>query len=146
MGLAPYGEPKHVDLILDKIIDLKDDGSFRNLFWSGDRDEASAYFHGKSFPSPLRLPSLIMLEEFDEAVACLNEAIDINVNVARSIHWTYRYLCPTSVINAIEAHPGFRAALERMGIDDPWREELIEMVNGLEGITGIHIERDPPLT
>ena len=29
MGLAPYGEPKYVDLILDKIIDLKDDGTFR---------------------------------------------------------------------------------------------------------------------
>ena len=29
MGLAPYGEPKHVDLILEKLIDLKDDGSFR---------------------------------------------------------------------------------------------------------------------
>ncbi len=29
MGLAPYGEPKYVELILDKIIDLKDDGSFR---------------------------------------------------------------------------------------------------------------------
>ena len=29
MGLAPYGEPKYVDLILDNLIDLKDDGSFR---------------------------------------------------------------------------------------------------------------------
>ncbi len=29
MGLAPYGEPKYVDLILEKLIDLKDDGSFR---------------------------------------------------------------------------------------------------------------------
>ncbi|MDP6467538.1 MAG: carbamoyltransferase [Pirellulaceae bacterium] len=29
MGLAPYGEPKYVEVILDKIIDLKDDGSFR---------------------------------------------------------------------------------------------------------------------
>ena len=29
MGLAPYGEPKYVDLILDKPLDLKDDGSFR---------------------------------------------------------------------------------------------------------------------
>ncbi|MGB9602124.1 MAG: carbamoyltransferase, partial [Limisphaerales bacterium] len=27
MGLAPYGEPKYVDLILDKIVDLKEDGS-----------------------------------------------------------------------------------------------------------------------
>src|SRR5262249_21818428 len=29
MGLAPYGEPKYADLILDHLIDLKDDGSFR---------------------------------------------------------------------------------------------------------------------
>jgi carbamoyltransferase len=29
MGLAPYGEPKYVDLILENILDLKDDGTFR---------------------------------------------------------------------------------------------------------------------
>jgi carbamoyltransferase len=29
MGLAPYGEPKYVDLILDNLVDLKEDGSFR---------------------------------------------------------------------------------------------------------------------
>jgi carbamoyltransferase len=29
MGLAPYGEPKYVDLILEHLIDLKDDGTFR---------------------------------------------------------------------------------------------------------------------
>ncbi|MEW6544260.1 MAG: carbamoyltransferase [Nitrospirota bacterium] len=29
MGLAPYGEPKYVDLILTHLIDLKEDGSFR---------------------------------------------------------------------------------------------------------------------
>lgn len=29
MGLAPYGEPKYRDLILDKLIDVKPDGSFR---------------------------------------------------------------------------------------------------------------------
>jgi len=29
MGLAPYGKPKYKDLILSKLIDLKDDGSFR---------------------------------------------------------------------------------------------------------------------
>ncbi len=29
MGLAPYGEPKYKDLILDKLIDLKEDGSFK---------------------------------------------------------------------------------------------------------------------
>lgn len=29
MGLAPYGEPKFVDTILEHVVDLKDDGSFR---------------------------------------------------------------------------------------------------------------------
>ncbi len=29
MGLAPYGEPKYKDLILEKLVDLKGDGSFR---------------------------------------------------------------------------------------------------------------------
>jgi carbamoyltransferase len=29
MGLAPYGEPKFIDIILDKLIDVKEDGSFR---------------------------------------------------------------------------------------------------------------------
>lgn len=28
MGLAPYGEPKYYDLIMDKLINLKEDGSF----------------------------------------------------------------------------------------------------------------------
>ena len=29
MGLAPYGEPKYYNLIMEKLIDLKEDGSFR---------------------------------------------------------------------------------------------------------------------
>ena len=29
MGLAPYGEPVYADLIREKLIDLKEDGSFR---------------------------------------------------------------------------------------------------------------------
>src|SRR5581483_4433349 len=29
MGLAPYGEPKYARLILEHLVDLKDDGSFR---------------------------------------------------------------------------------------------------------------------
>ena len=29
MGLAPYGKPKYKDLIIKRLLDLKDDGSFR---------------------------------------------------------------------------------------------------------------------
>jgi carbamoyltransferase len=29
MGLAPFGEPRHAALILERLMDLRDDGSFR---------------------------------------------------------------------------------------------------------------------
>jgi carbamoyltransferase len=29
MGLAPYGAPKYSELIKEKLLDLKEDGSFR---------------------------------------------------------------------------------------------------------------------
>ena len=29
MGLAPYGEPKYADIIKEKLVDIKSDGSFR---------------------------------------------------------------------------------------------------------------------
>ena len=29
MGLAPYGQPRYVDIILDRLIDIKEDGSFQ---------------------------------------------------------------------------------------------------------------------
>ncbi|MFT5242018.1 MAG: carbamoyltransferase [Candidatus Promineifilaceae bacterium] len=39
MGLAPYGEPKYVDLIREHLLDLKDDGSFRlNMDYFGYLD------------------------------------------------------------------------------------------------------------
>ncbi len=39
MGLAPYGEPKYVDLIRDNLLDLRPDGSFRlNLSYFGYLD------------------------------------------------------------------------------------------------------------
>ena len=39
MGLAPYGEPKYVDLIRDHLLDLREDGSFRlNLKYFGYLD------------------------------------------------------------------------------------------------------------
>jgi carbamoyltransferase len=43
MGLAPYGEPRHVQRILDELIDLRDDGSFRlNTEYFGHLDSHAA--------------------------------------------------------------------------------------------------------
>ena len=32
MGLAPYGKPIFKDIILNKLIDIKDDGSFKTRY------------------------------------------------------------------------------------------------------------------
>lgn len=48
MGLAPYGEPLYTDLILDNLIDLKDDGTFwlnQKYFGYG----TSKYMYNKNF-------------------------------------------------------------------------------------------------
>ncbi len=46
MGLAPYGKPRFVDEILTRLIDLKDDGSFRTDMSYFD------YCHGLTMTSP----------------------------------------------------------------------------------------------
>ena len=56
MGLAPYGEPKYVDLIYQHLIDLKPDGSFNlNMKYFG-------YMEG------LKMTSALMEELFDGVV------------------------------------------------------------------------------
>jgi len=46
MGLAPYGEPKYVKQILDEVVDLKEDGSFKmNMKYFN-------YLHGLTMTSP----------------------------------------------------------------------------------------------
>ena len=60
MGLAPYGEPKYVDRILDHLIDLKDDGSFRLdmsllQLLPGPDDDRAPKFH-ELFGGPPQAP------------------------------------------------------------------------------------------
>ena len=71
MGLAPYGEPKYVSLIKDKLLEIRDDGSLKmnHEFFSysqGLRMTNRAF--DKLFGSPPRKPeSLITQKEMDLA-------------------------------------------------------------------------------
>ena len=55
MGLAPYGEPRYADLILEKLVDLKHDGSlamdmkYFNYCAGADDDRAGV---GRTFRRP----------------------------------------------------------------------------------------------
>ncbi|HUH02911.1 MAG TPA: carbamoyltransferase [Kofleriaceae bacterium] len=90
MGLAPYGEPKYADLILDKLIDLKADGSFR-------MDQSYfAYCQGLTMTSrkmdgllggPPRAPeSPITQREMDLAASIQQVTEEIMLRCARTAH------------------------------------------------------------
>jgi len=72
MGLAPYGEPKYADLILDNLLDLKDDGTFRlemSYFnYATGLTMTSNKFHALFDGAPRRSESQISQKEMD--IAC----------------------------------------------------------------------------
>ncbi|WP_297526666.1 carbamoyltransferase family protein, partial [Thiohalobacter sp.] len=90
MGLAPYGEPRYVDLILDELLDLKADGSFRlNLdyfdFPTGLR-MTSRRFHDL-FGGPPRIPeSPIRQKDMDIACSIQRVTEEIVLRLARTLH------------------------------------------------------------
>ncbi len=90
MGLAPYGEPKYVDLILDKLIDLKEDGSFKmNMEYFGYC--AGLRMTNKKFASlfggPERQPeSKITQREMDIAASIQVVTEEIMLRMVRHVH------------------------------------------------------------
>jgi carbamoyltransferase len=90
MGLAPYGQPKHVDLILDKMIDLKDDGSFRmdmSYFnYCQGLTMTSTKFE-RLFGGPRRRPETLLTERDMDIAASIQVVIEeILMRMARHVH------------------------------------------------------------
>jgi carbamoyltransferase len=90
MGLAPYGEPKYVQTILDELMDLKEDGSFRlNQDYFG-------YLTGltmtngrftRLFDGPPRVPeSRLTQREMDLARSVQDVCEEIMLRMARSVY------------------------------------------------------------
>ncbi|MCI0692997.1 carbamoyltransferase [candidate division KSB1 bacterium] len=90
MGLAPYGEPKYVDIILNELIDLKEDGSFKmnmkyfnycsGLTMTNDR-------FAELFGGPARKPeSKLTQREMDLARSIQEVTEKIMLRMARHVH------------------------------------------------------------
>jgi len=89
MGLAPYGEPKYVQVILDELIDLKDDGSFRlNMkyfnYCQGLTMTSKAF--DRVFGGPPRRPETnITTREMDLARSVQDVTEEVIVRMARHV-------------------------------------------------------------
>lgn len=92
MGLAPYGEPKYTEVILNNLMDLRPDGSFRlNMEYFGYLDRLSMINERfeKLFEGPARKSeSEITGREMDLAASIQKVTEEIVLNMARHLHET----------------------------------------------------------
>ena len=90
MGLAPYGEPRYVDLIYKHLIDLREDGSFSMdqkyfNYLSGLTMTSEAF--NDLFGGPPRVPeSSLTQKEMDLARSVQVVTEEIMLRMARSVH------------------------------------------------------------
>ncbi|MEA5508787.1 carbamoyltransferase [Crocosphaera sp. UHCC 0190] len=90
MGLAPYGEPKYVDIILENLIDLKEDGTFRlNMEYFNyatgltmTNDKFARLFGG----SPRKPESQITQREMNIAASIQKVTEEIVLKLANTAH------------------------------------------------------------
>ena len=90
MGLAPYGTPRYADLILDRLVELRPDGSFRLALeyfdYCAGLTMTSPRFAGL-FGGPPRRPEAPLTErEFDLAASVQQVTEEIYLRMARHLH------------------------------------------------------------
>ena len=90
MGLAPYGEPIHVDAILDNLLDLREDGSFQldmsYFSYCHGLTMTSEKFHDL-FGGPARKPeSALEQRHMDLAASIQKVTEEIVMRSARHVH------------------------------------------------------------
>src|SRR6187399_3543002 len=89
MGLAPYGEPKFKDTILNNIVDLKDDGSFRmdmSYFSYCEGLTMTGPKFDELFEGPPRRPEAPLTQrEMDIAASIQSVTDEIMVRMARHV-------------------------------------------------------------
>lgn len=94
MGLAPYGEPRFKELILEKLIDLNEDGSFRldmSYFEYCIGLTMTNNKFSKLFDNPVRNPETDPLTQFHMDVAASIQAVteEIVLIITRYLSNTY---------------------------------------------------------
>ncbi len=95
MGLAPYGKPKFKDLIIDKLLDLKEDGSFKldmSYFSYATGLTMTNNKFSKLFGNPVRDPNKDLLKEFHMDIAASIQAVteEIVLKITKNISLKYK--------------------------------------------------------
>jgi carbamoyltransferase len=91
MGLAPYGEPKYVDLILSELLDLRQDGSFKlnmeYFNYCAGLTMTSARFDDLFGGPPRKAESPLTQRYMDVARSAQDVTEEIMLRMTRHVHW-----------------------------------------------------------
>lgn len=124
MGLAPYGEPKYVDLILENLLDVKPDGSFRldmDYFnYATGLTMTTNKFHQLFGGKPRQPESPITQKEMDLACSIQHVTEDVVLRLAKTVkeELDVKYLCLAGGV-ALNCVANGRI-LREAGFEDIW--------------------------
>jgi carbamoyltransferase len=90
MGLAPYGEPKYIDEILENLIDLKPDGTFRlNMRYFNyctGLTMTNRHFEHLFGGPPRKMESEVTQREMDLAASVQKVTEEVVLRLAKTVH------------------------------------------------------------
>jgi len=151
MGLAPYGEPKFANLILDQLLDLKPDGSFRLNLSYFDYCTGLRMINNKFaslFGHRIRQPETEALTQFHMDVAASIQAVtdEVVLRLARSAREStgMRKLC---LAGGVALNCVANGKVQREGVfDEIWIQPAAGDAGGALGaaLAGTHLFADVP--
>jgi carbamoyltransferase len=153
MGLAPYGEPKYVDLIRDHLIDVKSDGSFRldmrYFNYCTGLTMTNRRFDDLFKRGPRRPESELTQDDMDIAASIQVVTEDVVARLARELRADTgcRYLC---LAGGVALNCVANGKLLRDGpFDDIWVQPAAGDAGGALGAAAVawheQLGRDRPL-
>lgn len=115
---------------------------FYDLYWRRELDAANAYFEWmesqKNLAPLFKIWGCFLLGHTERGLDYLEQG---NFD---SFFLRVMCLCaltPT-IIREVTSHPRYKALLDARNVGDEWRKECLELLAGVEHITGIHVSLD----
>ncbi len=152
MGLAPYGEPKYVDLIKDNLIDIKEDGSFwldQSYFnYATGLTMTSSKFHDLFGAPPRTSEDRITQREMDLAasVQVVTEEIMLKMTESLAKEYGIKNICLAGgvALNCVANGKVIRAG----SFDNVWVQPAAGDAGGALGaaLAAYYVEKKQPRT
>ena len=150
MGLAPYGEPKYVDLIKDNLIDIKEDGSFwldQSYFnYATGLTMTSSKFHDLFGAPPRTSEDKITQREMDLAasVQAVTEEVMLKMTESLAKEYGIKNLCLAGgvALNCVANGKVIRAG----SFDNVWVQPAAGDAGGALGaaLAAYYVEKKQP--